>query len=492
MNKNKRTKELLFYLSNNKDFVQAEEIASLLHVSKKTVYRLVRDINAESQSPVIVSQRGMGYKLSSYSYFKKNNESGNRKSVNISPVERRNRILKRLLLVSPQGIKESEVFKDYFISSSVRTNDERVMKQVLDKYDLNLSIENSYMRITGSEVNIRQIIKELIDDREIVDLRQFTGNTDFNSELDVKFVLYEIRKIEDRLQSSLPYPYNVNLFSHIYILITRLRKAGSHADLNRRKVRKEDIAGKTFLYEISQVVVSDISHYLAQDIPDDEADTIFEYLVSSRFGDDLAVNNISTQVTKITNDLINQVSAKIGCNFIGINIGINNELEKHIEPLMKRLNNNIHINNNLLEQIKMEYTDLFNVIKDISKKIFPNYSLSMPDDNEIGYLTLYFAQAIESQPKHVNVVIMCATGIGTSELLRIKVENAFPNFNIVAVTSSNDLSVNKNNVDLIISTVKVSEQIKVPSVIVSALFTQQDQDLVAKAVNTMWRNKNEG
>lgn len=30
-----RTKALLFYLSNNRDFVQAKTIASLLHVSKK-------------------------------------------------------------------------------------------------------------------------------------------------------------------------------------------------------------------------------------------------------------------------------------------------------------------------------------------------------------------------------------------------------------------------------------------------------------------------
>ena len=343
------------------------------------------------------------------------------------------------------------------------------------------------MRIKGPEVNIRQVIKELIDDREIVDLRQFTGNTDFNSELDVKFVLREISKIEDQLQASLPYPYNVNLFSHIYILITRLRKTDGHADLHRTKLKKEDLGEKAFLYKISESIVSDISYYLAQDIPANEADTIFEYLVSSRFGDDLVVNNISSKVTKITNSLINQVSAEMGCNFFKIN----NELEKHIEPLMKRLNNNIHINNNLLEQIKMEYTDLFNVVKKASRVVFPDYELGIPDDNEIGYLTLYFAQAIESQPKRINIVIMCATGIGTSELLRIKVKNIFPNFNIVAVTSSNDLSVNEDNADLIISTVKVSKQIKVPSVIVSALFTQQDQDLVEKAINTIWRKKNE-
>lgn len=487
MSREKRVKELLFYLSNNKDFVEADEIASLLKVSTKTVYRLVRDINAMNETPIIVSKRGMGYKLISSSYLRNDNSEDKKKANNISPVERRNQILKRLLLVSPQGIKESEVFEKYYISSNVRANDERVMKQILDKYDLKLFVENGYMKIKGSEVNIRRIIKELIDDREIVDLRQFTGNTDFNSEADVRFVLSEIERIEDKLQASLPYPYNINLFSHIYILITRLRKVGSYANLKRKRIKKEDIKGKTFLYQLSKSVVLDISHYINQDIPSIEIDTVFEYLVSSRFGDDLTADNISNQVVKITNSLVNEVSKRMGCNFVGIV----NELQKHMEPLINRLRNNIFINNNLLEQIKMEYTDLFNVVKSASASVFPSYDLSIPDDNEIGYLTLYFAQAIESQSKRINVVIMCATGIGTSELLKIKIEKIFPNFNIVAVTSNNDLSVNKNNVDLIISTVKVSDKIKVPSVIVSALFTQSDQNLVERAVDKIRRSSYE-
>ncbi len=150
--------------------------------------------------------------------------------------------------------------------------------------------------------------------------------------------MHEIEKIEDKLHTSLPYPYNVNLFSHIYILITRLRKAGNFVELSRNEIGKEDITGKTFLYEVSEQVVSDISHYLKQNVPDNEADTIFEYLVSPRFGDDSITENISDQVMQITNELVEQVSDKMGCNFIGII----NELEKHMEPLIKRLKNNIH------------------------------------------------------------------------------------------------------------------------------------------------------
>ena len=81
MSKEKRVKELLFYLSNNKDFVEADEIASLLKVSTKTVYRLVRDINAMNETPIIISKRGMGYKLISSSYL--SNDNSEAKNVEI-------------------------------------------------------------------------------------------------------------------------------------------------------------------------------------------------------------------------------------------------------------------------------------------------------------------------------------------------------------------------------------------------------------------------
>ncbi|TSO25689.1 helix-turn-helix domain-containing protein [Lactobacillus sp. LL6] len=74
MKDSKRINELIFYLTNNNEFIQAEEIASFLHVSKKTVYRLVKKINDENSAPLIISQRGAGYKLN-YQYYMQNKEN---------------------------------------------------------------------------------------------------------------------------------------------------------------------------------------------------------------------------------------------------------------------------------------------------------------------------------------------------------------------------------------------------------------------------------
>lgn len=43
-----REQKLLLFLSKNQDYVTAEDLAQILHASKKTVYRLIKKINDKS------------------------------------------------------------------------------------------------------------------------------------------------------------------------------------------------------------------------------------------------------------------------------------------------------------------------------------------------------------------------------------------------------------------------------------------------------------
>lgn len=120
------------------------------------------------------------------------------------------------------------------------------------------------------------------------------------------------------------------------------------------------------IYRISKQVIKDISNYLSIKVPDVEVDYIFQYLTSSRFvSSDLNIAT-SSLVIKITKELIAKVSKDYNYDFTFIQ----ERLEKHVQPLVNRLKNHIHVNNNLLEQIKMEYHDLYHIIFTDAKKYF--------------------------------------------------------------------------------------------------------------------------
>ncbi|MGH2227037.1 BglG family transcription antiterminator, partial [Enterococcus faecalis] len=59
----------------------------------------------------------------------------------------------------------------------------------------------------------------------IIDIEDLRKNKALNfNNYDVLFTLDQVRNIEKKLHITIPHPYNVNIFSHLYMLISRSRK----------------------------------------------------------------------------------------------------------------------------------------------------------------------------------------------------------------------------------------------------------------------------
>ncbi|WP_241433563.1 hypothetical protein [Listeria floridensis] len=77
------------------------------------------------------------------------------------------------------------------------------------------------------------------------------------------------------------------------------------------------------------------------------------------------------------------------------------------------------------------------------------------------------------------MLLVCSTGIGTSELLKIRLEKNFQNINIVATMSERQMMKNKGfldeNIDVILSTLRMPlKSIDLPVLTISPLLTSQD------------------
>ncbi len=57
----KRDKEILRILTKDVDYVPADKIANILHISKKTVYRDLKSIEQKLDKNIICKQQGKGY-----------------------------------------------------------------------------------------------------------------------------------------------------------------------------------------------------------------------------------------------------------------------------------------------------------------------------------------------------------------------------------------------------------------------------------------------
>lgn len=487
-----KERNLIYLLVNKRDFVTAKQLADELHSSDKTIYRIISQINNRyGEQPLIISERGRGYKLDYQRYLDSDQSSTEISSLsNISPVERRNKIMKRLLLVAPKRVQINSLFEEYFLSTSSQISDERNIARVLQKYNLKLIKEHEYLSVAGSELNIRHAIQSLINDSGIVDLSQILGDNNFPRKYDVQFVFEQIRFIESNIGSSIPYPYNLNLFSHMYILIDRVRNMKVAVKKINEEVLDEYIKTSSLddrLLKISQEVIKNTEAYVNIKLPTIEGYYLYQYLVSSRING-FTPNTIdeNSKVQQVTDDLIAQVEILTGKHFRNQNLI--NRLCEHIRPMLNRLDNNIQINNDLLDQIKIEYQAMFKSVREATDRLVVSHKIPEIDDNEIGFLTVYFASELEKRRQNIPTLIMCTTGIGTSELLRTKVEAHFTSLAIIDVIATATLDEALKaypQVQLVISTVRPLHSVAIPVVVVSAMLNIEDRKKLSEEIRRL-------
>ncbi|SDY09946.1 activator of the mannose operon, transcriptional antiterminator [Evansella caseinilytica] len=491
-----REQDLLLFLSKSQGYVTSKELVEKLNVSQKTVYRLIKDINDEyMDSPLIISERGRGYSLDyeNFIHYQKSNNPS--KENQFSPSERRKRIMEELLLSSPKPITIYHLFSDYYVGDSVIFNDEQIMSEELKKYNLVLERKDRKLAILGEEVDIRKAIKHTNEIFNTIDIDDLKRNQELHfNKHDVLFILGQLRQIEKGLDITIPYPYNINIFSHLYILLSRSRKVSTL--LFSDKVPTEEMTNMKrdmTLYPVAKEIVNNIQNYLNSSLADIEVYFLYQYLVSSRMQGSLArTTTFSAEVIDVTQAYIEGMSI-----YLGIEIesqSIFSELANHIKPMLNRLDYNIRIKNSLLSQIKVMYDDVFHGVTHVSEFISKTFNLPAINDDENGFITLYFAKVIVTTQyqRPIKTLIMCTTGIGTSELLKAKVSRKFPELEIVDVVASQNRQMLKekySDAELILSTVHIKDEVTIPSLLVSAMFTIDDQKRLQRKIEEIYHGQ---
>lgn len=473
---------LIYFLLEKLEYVTANEIAEKLSISTKTVYRLIRRINEQSANvQLILTEKGKGIKINYEVYLKNRNKPNLEKSY--SPTERRMQIIQKLLFESPQGVDCNTLFEEFFVSTSVIQRDEDLIAKTLEAKGLKLIKEKNKRFVRGPENIIRRTLSDYLLRSNMMSIEDLLGiKTEFNK-ADYEFILLQLENLETVHGTIIPYPYNINMVTHLYILMKRV----SLGIFDLGETHIEDPIS------ILNGIKENIEQYLGVTLPNSEMNNILLHLISSRIEhlpEKLSI--LSKEEIEITNFFLSEFQT-ISQLMIRPSL-IFDDLACHIKPMLNRLKNNIAIKNNLLEDTRKSYKEVFDTLVVIAGKVSEKWRLAQISDDEIGFITLYFAQDIEAQPQKVRVLLICTTGLGTFELLKIKLQKSFPDIEVDSTASIKKCTLNyikAHKIDLILSTIKVDISMSVPLVLVSSLFIQKDQDSVKKVVNDiLWKRQN--
>ncbi|MCW3779216.1 BglG family transcription antiterminator [Levilactobacillus namurensis] len=485
-------RELVNLLYQQDSYITASKLSIQLNVSPKTVYRAINQINDRVGKPkLIVTAKGKGVEINRQRTMTDEVPYSNVVDISngdgFSPSKRRKQIMLRLLYMSPQGMDVRSLYKNFYVSDSVINNDEKVIGTWLERYGLRMHRSHWKLAIVGEELVVRRAISVLTDLTGIIDFNNiFKFSKVALNQMDVNFVIDLIRDAEKDLRIEIPYPYDINLFSHVYILINRYRNVGNRGFIGVHPVAESKMPNRKLL-ECTQIMGRRIEKYAHIKLPATEITYIYEYLNASRItGDDQRADILPQRAIQVAQDYVYMVGEILHMTIHADDII--EDLSNHIRPMLNRLANGIQAKNELLDQVKREYPQILDAVVQASKKISVKYQLENISLDESAFIAIYIARVVEQTKRPLHIVIACTTGIGTAELIRVKVHKTLPNLVVDDVISLNQYMTNRQkyrDIDFIISTIPLKAERDVPVIVVSALFSQRDQNAIRKIINQL-------
>ena len=467
---NKRCKEILQMLLNNKSYLPLQQIANDLGVSQRSVYYDLCRINEWLQYndiPELEVIRGKGLLLDDdmRSQIENCTEDTAVEDVYIySPMERVQIIICGIIyLESPVHIDELTQYCK--VSRNTIFNDLRVVVSQLQKYDLKLEYKSKvgYM-ISGDVIKMRAIF--LLNFQRLQNL--FMSNS-------IQFIDYEkinhYETVLKQLEKELGVEYVPDNRRSLAVLLPMMEQGNENIefeDLKKQEMesRKEyHLVEKYFPYLIEKEKIYLCIHLLGGRIATSSED-IFE-------------NTPNAMAYEITKALVSEFE-KVACVSFERREELERQLFVHINSSMYRYQYGIQNLDSLNQDIMREYPDLFEITKIVSRYLEKQIGLPIPE-NEVAYLALHFGAYLpisKSKSEKIRVLIVCANGISTGNMLKREMKKMFSEVEIVGIKAATQIHNVQETCDLIVSTVKLKSV--VPVIQVHPILTGRDKEVLVR------------
>jgi lichenan operon transcriptional antiterminator len=477
--KNKQRDLISLMVRSKNLFKSSALLASELSLSDRTVRTYLKDLKPliENNGGTIVSKQGYGYQLQikdrtafnlfliEHHLFDRNEEQANCREA----CQRKHHIL-NLLLLESQKIDIEALSEQLFISSSQLNKDILEIKHQLQPYGLTVKKNRSLFYVEGEEKAKRHFILSYFFHEESINflqhltyLNKFSDVISFDSLTII--ILDECREAKIKLSDVMMQ----NIVLHLSLSIKRLQSGLSIQNLDMPQSTKN-----TLEYQVAKKIINRVEKVIGFCFPKQEQMYLTLHLMSKS---NVTHNDVDCELYLSVTNILIEIEQQTGYLFLN-DEQLKNGVIQHLKPMIVRLQQNIKLENPLLDEIKANSPELFELVKNYLSQL-PQLNQFTIHDDEWGYLTLHFLASIEKlkNEQKTKVLIICATGLGSAQLLKNRVECEFDErIKIVATQGYYEIEPETlNKVDFIISSVDLSAQVfKVPVFHVSVFLTDDD------------------
>lgn len=479
---NKKETQIIQILSKAEgQFITSKTLAEQLHCSDRTIrtyYKSLAEKLKEHCGVTIVSKQGRGYRLNitnkeAYLQFLEDNHITDRplhyKQV-IDITDRYNYLLNKLLFEQNE-IYFDDLADELFVSRSTLSNDFKKIRKRFVPYHLKIeSKANKGVFVTGTERDKRRFIMDyFIHSGFINTMQTYIDNELLNQKISFEeltiIVLDECREGHLKLSDFVIQ----NLVIHIALAIRRITE-GFHI----AKISDKTEFSNSPEREVARRILKRVTLTTKIEFPMEEVDYITLHLISKSYNNAHYISDAHfEQIRKELIASVEQLEPRLKSDFQFIE-----GLLAHLSTMFIRLESRINLENPLTAEIQEKYQTKYQLAEELvhTMPIFSQFSFS---SDEIAYIALHFmaaAERLKEKNKH-NILVICATGYGSAQMLKNRIENELGNLvHIADVIGYYDINDEKlKNIDFIISSIDLSNLIfNIPVFTVSVFLTEDE------------------
>lgn len=476
----KRTCEIIKIIYERPNKFDIKGLAQFLNIGIKTVQADIQKIKEFFDSKEIASLEIVENKLSIKKVNKSIYDTLNTLSFYDYKLSRDERlVIEALLLIfTPKHITLSNIAEYMYVSRSTVISDLKYLNDYLNDYGLSTDAQtNTGIYIDGSEINIRNLFVSILKKHQylysLFSHQERTKNLNFG---ETKVNTREKNIILQNLTSEAEgyselylseYSYNM-LANYLYMALFRIE---SGKDLKNYEQKNKDDNNKLieWLYKLT------CQHF---NLVYNGSELAYLKSFSSNLTY-LKKNNCvdnSKEVIKI--QTITRLFIMNVSETLNLPLYRDYELFKNLSNHLQRIFNDGFTSTSENEEINVileKYSDIKKAVTE-TIEILEQFIDRTITDEEISYIVIYICASIEkmkTQTTMCNVILICNSGIGTSQLLKLKLLERF-DFNIINVIPKHRLKDSlSSEVNFIISTVDL-EEVGVPYIKISPQLTDSD------------------
>lgn len=473
-------------LMKQEGYIKSEELCAKLSISPRTLRDDIAKFKEElkEHGMEVLSKQGTGYRLhileeeKYYAYIAQllKEEEDAQRLLPVYPEDRINYLIK-LFLNANAYIKLDDIADRIYISKSTLQNDMKEVRERLQYFHLDLvSRPGSGMKIIGSEMHKRSCISQYFFHTESME-ESFVKRAHMNEQENLihQLLLETLNETDFRL-SDIGFQ---NLIIHISIALQRNQEGHNedlqlYADLQEKKE-----------YEIAKRLVTRLEEAFSIHLQEIETYYITIHLMGKKSMQFHREYTITQEIESLLTHVFVQIKEQYGYDFSS-DFELYTVLALHFQPMLNRLKYGLMMQNPLLLEIKQENQTAFEVAVLAAKVIQNDLTYEMNED-EIGYLALHFALAMErsrkQQHQKKNIIIVCASGAGSSQILLYKIKQRFgDDLNRVYVSELYKLpQLPQKEYDFILSTVPVPFPTDIPVIEVQYFLNEEDVYHISEA-----------